>query len=153
MLAHQWLPLSSFFDWTFEAILLLFTQKAPINYYIFTATSGTLCFGFNVVASEYYPVKCQIYNFRSAKRKYSISNAFDWTVIGTDFKFSTYFILHEQQIHCILNHVDNWTKQWQAGAAQLPLLGAPCFYWTSQICLFAFLLIKNWPINIHCRTF
>ena len=27
----------------------------------------------------------------------------------------------------ILNHVDNWTKQWQAGAAQLPLLGAPCF--------------------------
>ena len=77
MLAHQWLPLSSFFDWTLEAILLLFTQKAPIN----------------------YPVKCQIYNFRSAIRKYSISNAFDWTDMGTDFKFSTYFILHEQQIH------------------------------------------------------
>ena len=57
------------------------------------------CYDFNVIASEYYPVKCQIYNFRSAKRKYSISNAFDWTDMGTDFKFSTYFILHEQQIH------------------------------------------------------
>jgi hypothetical protein len=90
---------------------------------------------------------------RSAKRKYSISNPFDWTVIGTDLKFSTYFILHEQHIHCILNHVDNWTKQWQAGAAQLPLLGAPCFLLDKSDLFVCIFVNKNWPINIHCRTF
>ena len=151
MLAHQWLPLSSFFDWTFEAILLLFTQKAPINYYIFTATSGTLCFGFNVVASEYYPVKCQIYNFRSAKRKYSISNAFDWTDMGTDFKFSTYFILHEQQIH---SQSCRQLNEAMAGRSRSTAIVRGSLFLLDKSDLFVCIFVnKNWPINIHCRTF
>ena len=152
MLAHQWLPLSSFFDWTFKAILLLFTQKAPINYYIFTATSGGP-YALALMSSLRNIIQWNVKSTIFARRKESTPSAMH--LIGQIWALTSNF---RRTSFCtsnrfILNHVDNWTKQWQAGAAQLPLLGAPCFYWTSQICLFAFLLIKNWPKNIHCRTF
>ena len=105
---------------------------------------------FGILSSEMLNLQ---FSLGEKKVLHQLWNAFDWTVIGTDFKFSTYFILHEQQIHCILNHVDNWTKQWQAGAAQLPLLGAPCFLLDKSDLFVCIFVNKNWPINIHCRTF
>ena len=59
----------------------------------------------------------------------------DWLVPVVSFHFCSYFIFFSwhQFIH---HHVNIWTEHWQAGAAQLPMWGAPCFLQVRIHCLY-----------------
>ena len=50
----------------------------------------------------------------------------DWLVPVVSFHFCSYFIFFFPWHQCIHHHVNIWTEHWQAGAAQLPMWGAPC---------------------------
>ena len=61
----------------------------------------------------------------------------DWLVPVVSFYFC--FVLHfffRGTIKFIHHHVNIWTEHWQAGAAQLPMWGAPCILQVRIHCLY-----------------
>ena len=59
----------------------------------------------------------------------------DWLVPVVSFHFCSYFIFFSWH-QCIHHHVNIWTEHWQAGAAQLPMWGAPCILQVRIHCLY-----------------